>query len=158
MRSDPQEDKEDMDELLRQYNNLRNGYSGFLEEDAFERIIEHYDEAEELSRALEAANMAIEYFPFSAPLLIKKADLLLATRKYHDALSVLEKAALFDATDINLYILKTDAYLALDKQEQAVALLEEAIVNFEGQEKIELLLNWPMCMMTTRNLIKYLIA
>jgi tetratricopeptide (TPR) repeat protein len=139
MRSDPQEDKENLDELLRQYNNLRNGYSGFLEEDAFERIIDHYDETEELSKALEAANMAIEYFPFSAPLLIKKADLLLATRKYHDALTTLEKAALFDATDINLYILKTDVYLALDKQELAVALLEDAIANFEGDEKIELL-------------------
>ena len=81
MGSDSQEDKEHMDELLKQYNNLRNGYSGFLEEEAFERIIEHYDEAEELSKALEAADMAIEYFPFSGPLLIKKADLLLATRK-----------------------------------------------------------------------------
>lgn len=139
MKSDPQEDRENLDDLLRQYNNLRNGYSGFLEEDAFERIIDHYDEAEELSKALEAANMAIDYFPFSAPLLIKKADLLLATRKYHDALTTLEKAALFDATDINLYILKTDAYLALDKQEQAVALLEDAVASFEGEEKIELL-------------------
>jgi tetratricopeptide (TPR) repeat protein len=35
--------------------------------------------------------------------------------------------------------LKTDAYLALDKQELAVALLEEAIASFEGEEKIELL-------------------
>jgi tetratricopeptide (TPR) repeat protein len=139
MRSDPHEDRENIDQLLKQYNNLRNGYNSFIDEDAFERIIEHYDEQEELSKALEAANMAIEYFPFSAPLLIKKADLLLATRKYHDALTTLEKAALFDATDINLYILKTDAYLALDKQELAVQLLEEAIANFEGEEKIELL-------------------
>ena len=139
MGSDSQEDREHIDELLKLYNNLRNGYSGFLEEEAFERIIEHYDEAEELSKALEAANMAIEYFPFSGPLLIKKADLLLATRKYNDALATLEKAALFDATDINIYILKTDVYLALDKQEQAVRLLEEAITNFEGEEKTELL-------------------
>ncbi len=139
MRSDSQEDRENLDDLLKQYNNLRNGNSGFLEEEAFERIIEHYDDAEELSKALEAANMALDYFPFSAPLLIKKADLLLAARKYHEALSVLEKATLFDATDINLYILKTDAYLALDKPEKAVALLEEAVQNFEGEEKIELL-------------------
>jgi len=54
-------------------------------------------------------------------------------------LRILEKAAMFDAMDVNLYILKTDAYLALDQQEKAVAVLEEAIALFEGEEKIELL-------------------
>lgn len=139
MRSDPHEDKDSLDELLKLYNNLRNGSSGFIDEDEFERIIDYYDDKEELSKALEAASMALDYFPFSSALLIKKADLLLATRKYHQALEMLEKAELFDARDINLFILKTDAYLALDQQEKAVALLEEAIHNFEGDEKIELL-------------------
>src|SRR5215217_1935035 len=140
MIGDPYYDKESIDELLKHYNNLRNGQSTiFLEEEAFEKIIDYYDEQEEISKALEAAETAIDYFPFSAPLLIKKADLLLATRKYRDALDLLEKAELFDASDINLYILKTDAYLALDMQEKAVALLEAAIKYFEGEEKIELL-------------------
>ena len=139
MKSDPQEDRESIDELLKLYNNLRNGYSGFIEEEAFERIIEYYDEKEELSKAMEAADTALEYFPFSSVLLIKKADLLLATRKYHQALEVLEKAELFDSKDINLFILKTDAYLALDQQEKAVELLENAIHDFEGEEKVELL-------------------
>jgi tetratricopeptide (TPR) repeat protein len=139
MRSDPHEDKDSLDELLKLYNNLRNGSAGFIDEDDFERIIDYYDDKEELSKALEAAGMALDYFPFSSALLLKKADLLLATRKYHQALETLEKAELFDANDINLYILKTDVYLALDKQEKAVALLEDAIQNFGGEEKIELL-------------------
>ena len=140
MISDPYHDKESIDELLKHYNNLRNGQAGiFLEEEAFEKIIEYYDDQEEISKALEAAEMAIEYFPYSAPLLIKKADLLLATRKYGEALELLEKAELFDGTDINLYILKTDAYLAMDKQEKAVEILEQALTSFEGEEKIELL-------------------
>jgi tetratricopeptide (TPR) repeat protein len=83
--------------------------------------------------------MGIEYFPFSASLLFKKADLLLANRKYTEALTILEKAQLLDANDLNLYILKTDAYLALDKHEKAVSLLETGIAHFEGEEKIELL-------------------
>jgi tetratricopeptide (TPR) repeat protein len=140
MISDPYHDRESIDELLKHYNNLRNGGSGiFLEEEAFEKIIDYYDDQEEISKALEAAETAIEYFPFSAPLLIRKADLLLATRKYHEALELLERAELFDARDINLYILKTDAYLAMDKHEQAVELLEKAVDSFEGDEKIELL-------------------
>src|SRR4051812_17237256 len=121
MINDPYYDKESITELLKQYYNLRNGRSiGFFEEEAFEKIIDYFDEQEDLSKALEAAETAIEYYPFSAALLIKKADLLLATRKYQEALDILEKAELFDGTDINLYILKTDAYLAMDMHEKAV--------------------------------------
>ncbi|MDQ3846048.1 MAG: tetratricopeptide repeat protein [Bacteroidota bacterium] len=141
MATDPyQYDKDSLGELLKHYDNLRNGRKAmFLEEEAFEKIIDYFDDQEELSKALEAAEMGTDYFPFSATLLLRKADLLLATRRYHEALSVLQKAELLDANDINLYILKTDVYLALDKQELAVALLEEAIKQFEGEEKIELL-------------------
>lgn len=140
MTTDPYQDQESIDDLLKQYNNLRNGKpSGFMEEEAFEKVITYYNEKEELSKAMEAADIAIEYFPYSGPLLIKKADLLLASRKYRQALDLLEKAELFDATDIDLYILKTDAYLAMDMQEQAVQLLEQAIGQFEGEEKIDLL-------------------
>ena len=133
MRQDSHEDRESIDNLLKLYNNLKNGYSGFIEEEAFEKIIDYYDDKEEMSKALEAAETALEYFPFSSALLIKKADILLGLRKYNQALETLEKAELFDAKDINLYILKTDAYLALDKQEKAVELLENAIHDFEGE-------------------------
>ena len=140
MTNDPYHDKESITELLNQYNNLKNGFSsGFFEEEAFEKIIDYFDDQEEIAKALEAAEIAIEYFPYSSSLLIKKADLLLATRKYREALELLEKAELFDGNDINLYILKTDAYLAMDMHEKAVGLLEQAIDSFEGEEKIELL-------------------
>ena len=56
-----------------------------------------------------------------------------------EALQILERAELFDSTDINLYILKTDAYLAMDRQDQAVELLEQSLHQFDGEEKIELL-------------------
>ena len=88
---------------------------------------------------MEAAEIAGEQFPYSSMLLIKKADILLANRRYQDALDILEQASLLDGADINLYILKTDAYLALDQQEKAVVLLEEALSLFEGEEKVELL-------------------
>jgi tetratricopeptide (TPR) repeat protein len=141
MREDSYHDEqEDIAELLNQYENLKNGRShSFLEEDAFERIIEHFDDNENLANALEAAETGLEYFPFSAHLMIKKADLLLASRKYQEALHILETAELYDSTDVNLFILKTDAYLALDQQEKAVQLLEEALLMFEGDERIELL-------------------
>lgn len=141
MITDPyQNDKESIKELLKHYDNLRHGRSAmFLEEEAFEKIIDWFDDQEETARALEAAEMSLEYWPFSSSLLLRKADLLLQTRKYYEALEILEKAELLDGNDVNLYILKTDAYLALDMQDKAVALLEEAITQFEGDEKTELL-------------------
>lgn len=134
------EDRENLKELLTQYENLKNGQShSFLEEDAFEAIIEYYDEQDNLTEAMNAAEIALEQFPYSSALMVKKADLLLAQRKYNQALEILDKASLFDSNDINLYILKTDAYLALDQQSVAVELLEDALRLFEGEERIELL-------------------
>jgi tetratricopeptide (TPR) repeat protein len=141
MKENPfRQDREELKELLRQYDNLKSGKQhSFLEEDAFERIIDHFDDQEDLPKALEAATIGIEQFPYSSALMLKKADLLLATRKYYQALDILEKAELYDHNDINLYILKTDVYLALEWHDKAVALLEEALQLFEGDERLELL-------------------
>jgi len=141
MKDNPyRENKEEINELLRQYDNLKTGRSHkFLDEEAFEKIVEFFDEKADLQKALEAAEFGSEQYPFSSSLLIKKADILLSLRRYQDALKILEQAELFDGGDINLYILKTDAWLALDQQEKAVELLEMALHSFEGEERIELL-------------------
>src|SRR4051794_3371890 len=137
---DYHEGQEELKELLRQYENLRAGkVHAFLEEDAFERIIDHFDEIDDFPKALEVAETGLEYFPFSSQLLIKNADLLIVTRKYQEALELLDRALLFDSSDINIPILKTDAYLALDQQEKAVEILEDALQHFEGEERQELL-------------------
>lgn len=141
MRENPyRQNSEEMKELLQQYYNLKdgNGYS-FIEEEAFEQIVDYFDEKDDLSSAIEAVDIGISQFPYSSILQIKKADLLIATRRYREALSFLEKAELLDKGDINLYILKTDAYLALDQQKKAADILEEAINFFDGDERIELL-------------------
>lgn len=137
---DYRQDKEYINELIQQFLQLRAGKSySFLDEDAFEKIIDYYDEKEDLQMALEAADAGIERFPYSSLLLLKKADLLIAARKYHESLDLLNFIEVLDANDINLYILKTDAYLALDQQEKAVKLLESALLLFKGEERIELL-------------------
>jgi len=134
------QNRDQIEELLLQYENLKHGrqYS-FIEEEGFEKIITHFEEKEDLANALEASELGIERYPFSSALLIKKADILLTRRQYKKALDILEQASVYDSRDINLYILKTDAFLAIDQQEKAVKLLEEALSLFEGEEKIDLL-------------------
>ena len=119
---------------------MANSHS-FIEEEAFEKIIDYYQEKEDWSKAMEAAEIAAEQFPYSSALLIKKADILLANRRYQEALEILDQASILDGSDINLYILKTDAYLALDQQEKAVVLLEEALALFEGEKESNCYLN-----------------
>lgn len=134
------QDKEEIRELLLQYDNLKNGRShSFIDEEGFEMIIDYLDEREEFKQALEAAEFGIEQFSYSSVLLIKKASLLISLKKYHESLQVLEQAELFNSSDINLFILKTEAYLALDEQEKAATILEAAIILFEDEEKIDLL-------------------
>ena len=121
------QEREEMKELLKQYNNFKSGRKfNFIEEESFQRLIDYFDENENLSSAMEAVNFAIDQFPYSSSFYIRKADILLATQNYYEGLTMLEKAEVLDSNDINLYILKTDAYLALDFQEKAAALLEEA--------------------------------
>ena len=133
-------EREEMHELLRAYNNLRMGRShSFIEEESFERIIDYFDDKEDLPAAIEAAENGIQQYPYSSALLLKKADLQIASRKYSDALETLASAEVFDSTNITLYILKTDAFLALDMHDEAVQILQVALDFFEGDERIELL-------------------
>ncbi|MBC9912476.1 tetratricopeptide repeat protein [Chitinophaga varians] len=135
------EDFDDLRDLLQQFENLRAGKShSFLDEDSFEQIIDYYDEQDEMPIALQAAEIAIEQFPYSSALLLKKANLLIETKKYKEALHLLDKAALLDRNDINLYILQTDVYLALNQHQKAADVLNEQIDQFEGEDKTELLL------------------
>ncbi|MBS1510415.1 MAG: tetratricopeptide repeat protein [Bacteroidetes bacterium] len=134
------QDREDIKALLQQYENLKSGLANsFLEEESFERLIEYFDENEQLAEALEVSAYAISQYPYSSSLLLHKADLLIALRHYREALQVCDQAALLDSREADLYILKTDAYLALDQQEKAAAVLESVIGDFDGEEKIELL-------------------
>jgi tetratricopeptide (TPR) repeat protein len=131
---------DELQEILKRYENLKKGRShSYIDEESFEKIIDYFDEKEDIGSALEAAEKGAEQYPFSSTMIIRKADLLIATHKYREALTLLDHAATLDSGDINVYILRTDAYLALDKQEKAVEILEEALTLFSGEERISLL-------------------
>ena len=134
------QDREELKTLLMQYENLKAGkQNSFIEEEGFELIIDHFDENEQYTQALEAGEYAIAQYPYSSALLLQKANLLIILRKYKEALFTLEQAELLDTNETTLYILKTDVYLALDMQQRAADVLEAAIERFEGEEKLDLL-------------------
>lgn len=132
--------KENMQQLLLDYQNLKVGRKhNFIDEDSFIAIIDYYDETENLSEASIAADIALDQYPYCSELMFRKADILISKRKYKEALSLLETAGIYDNNNISLYILKTDALLALDKQQEAIELLVSALQLFDGEERIDLL-------------------
>lgn len=141
MRNDRyRQDREELKELLAQYDNLRAGRpNSFIEQEGFERLIEYFDEKDKLQEALTVCDYAINQYPNTPPLMLLKANLLIVTKNYSEALDLLDEAEVLDSSDSDLYILKTDAYLALDMQAKAAEVLESAIETFEGEEKLDLL-------------------
>jgi len=133
-------DKEELKELLHNYDNLKSGRSfTYIEEDGFERIIEYFNEKEKFTQALEAVNFSIEQFPYSTSLLVKKADILISLRCFDDALKILELASNFGIEDSAFFIIKIDALLALELNTEADEVFCQAIESCEQDEKVNLL-------------------
>ena len=90
MRNDRyRQDREELKELLSQYENLRAGRpNSFIEQEGFERLVEYYDEKERFDEALTVCQYAINQYPYSAALMLLKANLLIVTKKYTEALEL----------------------------------------------------------------------
>jgi hypothetical protein len=65
MKENPyRKDQGDLRELLKRYQNLKTGrIHSFLDEESFEKIIDYFDDREEIPQAIEAVELAIEQFP-----------------------------------------------------------------------------------------------
>jgi tetratricopeptide (TPR) repeat protein len=134
------EDRADFNSILQQYKDLRDGKSSrYPDEDSFDKIIEYFEENEQLKQALEACDIGLSIYAYSASLLLKKANILIDFRHYEAALQTLEKAELLDGISADLCVLKTEVYLAMDMQENAIDFLNLVLPQFEGEERIELL-------------------
>ncbi len=140
---DDNQEMESITEILKQYDELKTGNTGkLLSETSFEILIDYFDELQNLRKALEVAVTAREYYPFSAELMVKHADLLIADRKYSHSLELLEQAVLLNSDDLNIYILKVDALLALNELEEAYEVFEYSLSLFDGDDKLDILFEY----------------
>lgn len=126
--------------LLKSYEKMRKGEQfTFIEVDGFEQIADYFIENEQFKEALEAAETGLELYPFSSRLLVLKAEALLSIKRYRESLYFLEKAACMDNTDHMVFVLQIEAYLALGETDEAIRVFQQAVMNFEDEDLIQLL-------------------
>lgn len=130
-----------MDELLRRYEEVKNGEAAsIMEEEEFERVIEYFSQNSNEEQALLACDIARTYYPFSGTILLLKAEILTQAQKFGQALKTLDEMEQYDQNNLDATLLRSDILLGQFKYDQAALWLEQQSKEFEGKEKIEVLL------------------
>lgn len=112
-------------ELIQQYEEAvkANSTLNFSEED-FEKIIVFYQDNHEFKKAMTVANSALEFFPFSAEFLIKKAEVFAEQNHLDEALDFIGYAETFDPSDVRIPLTRADILLFKGMHDAALAEIE----------------------------------
>jgi len=130
-----------LDETLGRYEEVKRGeYPGILDEEEFERVIEYYFQNSNEEQALLACDIARTYYPFSGSILLLRAEILTQAQKYGQALKALDEMEQYDQNNLDAVLLRSDILLSQFKYDQAALLLEQRADDFQGKERIEVLL------------------
>ncbi|MBC8046749.1 MAG: tetratricopeptide repeat protein [Fimbriimonadaceae bacterium] len=127
----------DLTELVEQFEkSLHHNEQIFFDEDALEQIMEYYEARMETLKLEKAVDYAISQNPYSSDFIIRKAEILLHKKKYDDAHALLDKAALFDSREIDIFLVRADIFMETHKLEEALTTLNEALdLSQEGEKE-----------------------
>lgn len=135
------EERSSLEELLERYELVKSGESiSIMDEEEFERVIEYYFQNSNEEQALLACDIARTYYPFSANVLLLKAEILTQAQKYGQALKTLDEMEQYDNNNLDAVLLRSDILLGQFKYDQAALWLEQKSGDFEKKEKTEILL------------------
>ena len=112
--------------LISEYEAMsQKGTVGFLEEKAFNQLIEYYTNQSKIDRALEVVDHALSQYSLSPNFYIKKAQLLMKNRQEALAITSLEQAQIYAPSEIDIYIFRAEILCTLKRYEEALTLLNE---------------------------------
>ncbi len=113
--------------LIQEYEQkIQEGNVPFWEAENFLLLIDYYDDNAQFDKALEALANAIQQHQYSANLYIRKAQILIEQERFELATTMLEKATIFEPSNIDIYLTQSDIYMRLDQYSKALEVLEEA--------------------------------
>jgi tetratricopeptide (TPR) repeat protein len=115
---------------------LRNHDQYFFDAQAFENIIDYYIEKNDPAKALQVSEYARNQHPFAAVFLIKQAQLLVVTNRASEAFAALDKAAMLEASDADIYIIRGNLYESMERNTEALENYEKALDLAEETDEI----------------------
>src|ERR1051325_9229740 len=97
-----EEESRSLEELLRRYEEVKQGNSvSLMDEEDFERVVEYYFQNNNEEQALLACEIGRTYYPFSASILLIKAEILTQAQKYGQALKILDEMEQYDQNNLD---------------------------------------------------------
>jgi tetratricopeptide (TPR) repeat protein len=117
---------------------LDNGESSYRDADELDELIEYFIQEGQLNRAIKAAEHGLEWHPFSALILQRKAYIYHITGRSTDALDLLEKAELFEPNEGSIFSLRGEILSHLEKFDEAIMSFRKALIYSEEYSEIYL--------------------
>jgi tetratricopeptide (TPR) repeat protein len=134
---DENADDLNVSDLVHQYENLlTEGKSIYFESDAFQDLIDYYEDQFDYSKALQVVNHALVHYSFSAVFHIRKAQLLLEEDSIEEAKASLKIAKLYEPNNIDVYLTEAEILHQSEKFAEALDLLDLA-VGISDEEDLE---------------------
>ncbi|MEO1434819.1 MAG: tetratricopeptide repeat protein [Bacteroidota bacterium] len=128
-------------DLVHQYEEMvRTNSIGFFEKGAFEKIIDYYEYHHDLDEALKVLEFALSQHPYSSLFYIRKAQLHVEYNKPSEAIAALDIAEIYDAMDLEIYLLRAEALSLLGKRNESLVILNQCINRFDQVEHDEIYL------------------
>lgn len=122
------EEEQSVYQLVELYENMAaEGSVGFMENEAFEKIIEYYEERLLFDKALKVSEAALAQHAFNSRFYIQRARIFSEQGHYQIALDELERASLYDASELDIHLCRAEVFLQLQDFNAAMEVLFYAL-------------------------------
>ncbi len=119
------DDQINVTELVAQYEqSVRSERTPFFDQDDYEAIIEYYEDKGNYENALEVTEKSLLQYPYSSILLLKKAQIYFEIKQLDISLDVLEKAEIYDSSELGIYLLRAEIFAFQSRYKEAIEILE----------------------------------
>ena len=128
---------EDFRELIKRFQDAYEaGLQPFFDVDDFEAIIDFYIDNSLFEEADAAVGLAMEQHPTANSFVIRHARILGNSKKYYEALEMLNNIQLIESANVDIFVSKAEIYSLMDKHKMAIEEYKKAIEFSEQTEEL----------------------
>lgn len=120
-------DEEAMEAVRKFEDSLRSRKSLFLDIVDFESVIDYYINADDYKKAQEAVGAALNIYPNSVEVQVRKAEVLIMGKRFSEALDLLKQLVKFDSSNGEIYLLLGQTSLEMMNADAAKKYFSKAI-------------------------------